>query len=201
MSVTPRRAELLARLEGTIRTVAARSVLMTDTVAGLVGLHSTDLKCLDLLLLSGATTAGELARHTGLTTGATTAVIDRLERAGFVRRLRDPGDRRRVLVETRPSRVKQIEPLYQRLAEATGKLNAGYDARQLAVVVDYLSGAIDLVAEHVTWLQTQPPLRRDAVGGPRRSRRPEPRPEQALAGAARREGPPTRGRTVRRSRH
>ena len=194
MTVTPRRAELLARLQETLRKVAAQSVLMTDTVAGLVGLNPTDLKCLDLLLLSGATTAGGLARHTGLTTGAMTAVIDRLERAGFVRRRRDPEDRRCVLVEARPSRVGQIEPLYRRLSAATDRLHDGYDDRQLRVVVDYLSGALDLVGEHLTWLQTQRPLRRSGS----RSRR-QGRAGQAGAGA-RRSAPRAATRTGRQPR-
>ena len=158
--MTPRRKDLLRQLDETLRKVGAQSVLMSDTVGRLVGLNSTDLECLDLLYLSGPITAGRLAGHTGLTTGAMTAVIDRLERAGFVRRMRDASDRRRVLVTARPPGILRIEPLYRRLAESTASLNAAYDDRQLAVVVDYLSRAVDLVAEHVMWLQTQPPVRR-----------------------------------------
>ena len=90
--MTPKRTALLKQLGETLRKVGAQSVLMSDTVGRLVGLNSTDLECLDLLYLSGATTAGRLAAHTGLTTGATTAVIDRLEQAGFVRRMRTTGD-------------------------------------------------------------------------------------------------------------
>lgn len=157
--MTPRRKDLLRQLEETLRKVGAQSVLMSDTVGRLVGLNSTDLECLDLLYLSGPITAGRLAGHTGLTTGAMTAVIDRLERAGFVRRMRDANDRRCVLVTALPPGIHRIEPLYRRLAERTASLNAGYDDRQLAVVVDYLSRAADLVAEHVMWLQTQPPKR------------------------------------------
>src|SRR5690349_24865620 len=87
--VTASRTELLRQLEEALRKVSAQSVLLSDTVARLVGLHSTDLECLDLLYLSGPATAGRLSAHTGLTTGATTAVIDRLERSGWVRRTRD----------------------------------------------------------------------------------------------------------------
>jgi len=143
---------------------------LTETVARLVGLNSTDLKCLDLLNLAGPTTAGRLAAHTGLTTGAMTAVIDRLERAGYVRRARDGHDRRRVLVEALPSGIKRIEPLYRRLATTTAQLHGSYPDRQLTIVVDYLSRAYDLVSEHVAWLQTQPPVRQR----PSRRRRPAP---------------------------
>src|SRR5512134_3441120 len=131
------RAELLQQLEETLRKVGAQSVLLSDTVAKLVGLNSTDLECLDLLDMAGATTAGRLAQHAGLTTGAMTAVIDRLERAGFVRRLRDPQDRRCVRVEALPRKFGHITTLYQRLAESTARLNKDYDDRQLGLVVDY----------------------------------------------------------------
>jgi DNA-binding MarR family transcriptional regulator len=151
------RTELLRQLEATLRTVGAQSVLLSGAVARLVGLNSTDLECLDLLDLAGTTTAGHLAKHAGLTTGAMTAVIDRLERAGFVRRLPDPEDRRCVRVEALPRSIRRIGELYRRLSEATAQLNERYDDRQLAVVVDYLSRAHGLAAEHVVWLQTQSP--------------------------------------------
>ena len=173
----PARDELLKALDETLRKVSAQSVLLNDTVAKLVGANPTDLECLDLLGLGGPTTAGKLAAHTGLTTGATTAVIDRLERAGFARRLRSTEDRRSVLVEALPERLRQIEALYQPLAVAVARLNEEYGDRQLAVVVDYLSRAVTLAAEHVVWLQTQQPLE-SAVSArrPRRRRRAAARP-------------------------
>jgi DNA-binding MarR family transcriptional regulator len=155
IEVTAQRKELLRRLDEALRKVSAQSVLLSDTVARLVGLHSTDLECLDLLYLSGPATAGRLASHTGLTTGATTAVIDRLERSGYVRRTRDAHDRRLVLVEALPAGIKRIEPLYQRLADDMAVLHAGYNERQLALVVEYLTRAVDLGATHVGWLQGQ----------------------------------------------
>jgi len=69
------RVDLLKQLEETLRKVGAQSVLLSDTVARLVGVNSTDLECLDLLEMAGPTTAGRLAEHAGLTTGAMTAVI------------------------------------------------------------------------------------------------------------------------------
>jgi DNA-binding MarR family transcriptional regulator len=145
-------------------------VLMSDAVAKLVGLNSTDLECLDLLGLAGATTAGRLASHAGLTTGAMTAVIDRLERAGFARRMRHADDRRCVFVEARPERIRQIEQLYRPLIAAVARLNEDYGDRQLAVIVDYLSRAVTLAAEHLVWLQTQPPLSRRPATRQRRRR-------------------------------
>jgi DNA-binding MarR family transcriptional regulator len=167
----PARPELLKTLDETLRKVGVQSVLLSDTVAKLVGANPTDLECLDLLALDGPTTAGKLAAHTGLTTGATTAVIDRLERAGFARRLRNTEDRRSVLVEALPDRLDQIAAFYVPLGAAVARLNEEYGDRELAVVVDYLSRAVTLVAEHILWLQTQQPLTTEApVRRPRRRR-------------------------------
>jgi len=168
---TPR-SEILKQLDETLRKVGAQSVLLSDTVARIVGLNSTDLECLDLLDMAGATTAGHLAERAGLTTGAMTAVIDRLERAGYVRRLRDPQDRRCVRVEALPGRFKQITAMYKRLAEPMARLHERYTDRQLSLVVDYLTRALTLAAEHVAWLQTERPL---AQRTPRLRRRPSTR--------------------------
>ena len=149
------RPELLTKINEMLRKVSAQSVLISDLVAGLVGLNATDLECLDLLLLAGPTTAGKLAEHTGLTSGATTAVIDRLERGGFVTRRRDANDRRRVLVEIVKSSVDRIAPLYAPLKERVKQLNRQFDDAELAAVVDYMTRALEAGAEHVAWLQTQ----------------------------------------------
>jgi len=154
------RADLLQRLDHLLRRVSAQSVLLSDAVADHVGLNSTDLECLDLLFLAGPTTAGQLAEHTGLTTGAMTAVIDRLERATLVRRSHDSTDRRRVLVEVRPQALERIQPLYDPLAAAMVRLHRGYSARELSIIVDYLSRAADISAEHVAWLSERPPANR-----------------------------------------
>ena len=162
---------LLKALDEALRTVSAQSVLISDMVATRVGLCSTDLECLDLLYLSGPTTAGRLAAHSGLTTGAMTAVLDRLERAGYARRRRDPADRRRVLVEALPRGIKTIEPFYAGLAGTMAELAAKYDDKQITTVVDYMTRALAIGAAHVTWLQTQPPIRSRGAMRARRSAR------------------------------
>jgi DNA-binding MarR family transcriptional regulator len=109
-----------------------RSQSATDrfdqAVAEALGLNRTDMRCLDVLQREGRMAAGHLAEATGLTTGAMTAALDRLERSGFARRVRDDADRRRVLVELTPKaagiaaefyseHVAQSERLYQRYSE------------------------------------------------------------------------------------
>jgi DNA-binding MarR family transcriptional regulator len=174
------RIDLLKQLDETLRKVSAQSVLLSDTVAKIVGLNSTDLECLDLLEIAGPTTAGRLAEHVGLTTGAMTAVIDRLERAGFARRHRDREDRRCVRVEALSRNFRHVAGLYRRLAESTARLHEQYDDRQLMLVVEYLTRALALAADHVAWLQTQRP----AVQRKTRTRRPRrvapPPPAQIL---------------------
>src|SRR5438034_2670026 len=92
------RAELLAALNEAARRQSTATVLFHAAVAERLGLSATDHKYADLIARQGPMTAGELADRAGLTTGAITGVLDRLERAGWVRRERDPHDRRRVMV-------------------------------------------------------------------------------------------------------
>ena len=152
------RADLLDALDRVLRQVGAQSVLMSDTIAGQVGLNSTDLECLDLLFLAGPTTAGRLAAHTGLTTGAMTAVLDRLERARFCAAA---GTRRSApgAGGGAPARARDPGPFYTPLATAMSQLHNRYGDRELALIVDYLSRALEVSAGHVKWLGTQPQFR------------------------------------------
>src|SRR6516162_7574108 len=129
-----RREELLAGLNNGFRQLSAATILFHQAVADRLGMNITDHKCADILSRTGPITAGELARHTGLTTGAITGVIDRLEKAGFVRRAKDPHDRRRVIVEPRIKRMEQvIAPLFQSMARSATNLCEGYTTEELAV--------------------------------------------------------------------
>src|SRR6516164_8923526 len=114
-----RREELLAGLNDEFRQMSTVTILFHQAIADRLGMNVTDHKCADILLRSGPITAGELAQRTGLTTGAITGVIDRLEQAGFVRRAKDPGDRRRVIIEPLARRMERvIGPLFQSMARS-----------------------------------------------------------------------------------
>src|SRR5262245_54483749 len=117
---TNRRA-LLTALNRAMRDASSQGVLYSQAVAEHLGVNSTDLECLDFVVLRGALTAGELATLTGLTTGAITGVIDRLERAGFARRERDPKDRRKVLVRALPVVARRIAPLFEPMERAASE--------------------------------------------------------------------------------
>jgi DNA-binding MarR family transcriptional regulator len=115
-----------------------------DAVGRKLGLNPTDLRCLDWLS-ERAMSAGELATATGLSSPATTTLLDRLERKGYVRRERDAADRRRVMVElTRDGRTR-IGELYGPLAREGGELLARFSDAELAMMRDFLAEAAELV--------------------------------------------------------
>ncbi|HEX5858019.1 MAG TPA: MarR family transcriptional regulator [Microbacterium sp.] len=104
-------------MTGVMREFMARAVLFQDAVARVGGINSTDMQAVGLLMSEGPATPGELAERTGLTAGgAITAVIDRLERGGYVTRERDVADRRRVIVTAVPETVlAEVGPIYGRV--------------------------------------------------------------------------------------
>lgn len=135
----PPRSELQKGLFVAGRQLSTATVMFHQAVADCLGLNVTDHKCIDLLLLNGPLTAGELAAMTGLTTGAITAVIDRLEKAGFARRQDDPADRRRVIVSVVVQRCRDIEQLFQPFAASFGELTDRYNDKELAVILDFMN--------------------------------------------------------------
>jgi DNA-binding MarR family transcriptional regulator len=140
-----RRTELVEALEGLLRNMAARGVLLHQAIAGRFGLNSTDIKALDLARAEENLTAGRLAEVTGLSTSAVTALLDRLEKAGFVERRRDPSDRRRVFVVSTGRHEEELGRIFGSISERTQRVLRRYDDGQLALMVDFL-GAVDSTA-------------------------------------------------------
>jgi len=149
-----KRSQLLAALGDEFRQLATATILFHQAIADRLGMHVTDHKCADLLLRTGPITAGELAQRTGLTTGAITGVIDRLEKAGFVRRAEDPHDRRRVIIEPFPERIeKEIGPLFASLAPAMADRCARYSLRELTVMRDFIASVHQVLYEQIPKLR------------------------------------------------
>lgn len=98
ISSISKKKESIDTLNLLIRKESRAAALFVHTVAKSMNMHITDIKCLDYLIDTGSATAGNLAKITGLTTGATTAMIDRLEKANFIRRENDPKDRRKIII-------------------------------------------------------------------------------------------------------
>lgn len=139
-SDSPKRLKLLQAVEAIARQSSAATVMFHQTVAERMGLSATEHKCADIIARSGQLTAGQLAELTGLTTGAITGIVDRLEKAGMVRRERDPADRRRVIITMTitPERQQQYRELFEPLAQATSELCATYSDRDLELIFDFM---------------------------------------------------------------
>jgi DNA-binding MarR family transcriptional regulator len=131
------------------RELSTETIMFHQAVADVLGLHITDHKCLDLIHRFGAMPAGRLGELTGLTTGAVTGIIDRLEEAGYVRRTNDPKDRRRTIVEpTRNSKLeKKVEMIFTPLHERMHKLLSSYSDDELAFLLDATTEFIEQTQE------------------------------------------------------
>lgn len=143
----------VARVGNLVRRMGAQSVIVSQTVAARFGLNTTDLECLDLIQLQGRVAAGQLAAATGLTSGAVTALIDRLERAGYVERADDPADRRRVLVRIRDGAIAEIAKVYAPMQKRMFALWSRYSADELAVIEDFLTRSLELSVNCVAELR------------------------------------------------
>ena len=145
----------LEALNRETRLSSTLTVLFSQAVAERLGVHSTDVETLDLLNLMGPLTAGRLAELTGLTTGATTRLIDRMERAGFAHRRPDPNDRRRVIVEWSAASAGRIMPLFEPLGRRLGELWQSYSDEELALVLDFTRRTNEILSEENQRLRLQ----------------------------------------------
>lgn len=134
------KSELLEEIGEQFRINQNRADLFDDVAAELLGINRTDLRCVDIVSRLGRTSAGELAREAGLTSGGVTTVVDRLERAGYVRRVADPDDRRRIWIEAMP-----------RVAELTisiwGPLKADWERQAAAMTREQLEFLLRFMLE------------------------------------------------------
>jgi DNA-binding MarR family transcriptional regulator len=127
--------------------LSTATVLFHAAVADRLGINVTDVKCFSLVQQRGPMTAGELAEQTGLTTGAITGIVDRLEKAGLVQRVRDLTDRRRVILEVRltPAQEQMLQQLYGPMGGAIAQLVEGYDAEDQAMISEFLVKATEIL--------------------------------------------------------
>ena len=126
-----------------------------DTVAAArLGVSDTDMRCLNIIENSRGISAGELAAGSGLTAGAVTGVIDRLEQHGYARRLPDPSDRRRVRVEVTPSFYRAAEQIWGPLAaDWQQTLASRFASGELELIISFLRSAGELGRRHLERLQ------------------------------------------------
>lgn len=156
MSRGSRREELEGAFGSAVRAYQTAVDGFDQAVADHVGINRTDARCVDLIDQAGGMTAGELARAAGLTTGAVTAVVDRLESAGFARRVADANDRRRVRIEATAKVWEVYEPLISpMLSESRAILDDLSDA-EIERFTEFLEGVSELQMRHTERVRALP---------------------------------------------
>ncbi len=138
----------MAALNREVRGWQADQELFDSLVVELAGVNRTDWRCLDILGTRGPMTAGQLAGAVRLTTGAVTGVLDRLEAAGLVRRIRDTQDRRRVIVERTDAVDRMAAPVYGPLIADAARAHAAFDVDELELITRFIRIERDLLARH-----------------------------------------------------
>jgi DNA-binding MarR family transcriptional regulator len=141
------RDELIAAADRGVRRIGTLATLHNHAIAELLEMHPTDQQCLDLLDWAEPLTAGQIADHLGLSTGAVTGLLDRLEAGRWVRRERDPTDRRRVLVRIREDHGPEAWEAYRPLAEAIDAYWASLSDDDLEAVVGFLEFGNTAIAD------------------------------------------------------
>lgn len=126
-----------------VRDYNISTILFRNTVVEKLGVNIADWECLGLLLQKGVSTPTELSEHTGLTSGATTAMLDRLEKSGVIERRRNPDDRRGTLIVIVPEKAAELTGLFAHAQAAQNQLLATYTDQEL----DFLSDFIDKLAK------------------------------------------------------
>jgi len=138
-----------------LRRSSAAGVLHGQTVARRNGLNPTDMECLDLILMGGPATAGEIARRTGLSSGAVTGLIDRLEKLGLVERAADPADRRKVRVRVREDRIGSLAAAFRPLEKRMQALLASYSEAELKLLLDFSEKSGEIMLARIAELERE----------------------------------------------
>jgi DNA-binding MarR family transcriptional regulator len=138
-----RRRRSIVAIKESLRDLRNQLSLLNHRVGARVELKDIDLDCLELINRHGPLSPSALARRAGLHPATMTGILDRLERGGWVARERDPGDRRAVVVRTRPERGGELFRLYSGMSTSMDRLCAGYSDAELELLADFLRRATD----------------------------------------------------------
>jgi MarR family transcriptional regulator, organic hydroperoxide resistance regulator len=145
-----------AQLSWRERQLATSTVVQFAAIADHLGLNITDLMCIGILDALGPITLGRLSTLTGLSSGSVTTLVDRMERTGLVRRVRDDADRRRVYLHLNHEQLAPLEQPYRLLNEAYWRFLDGFPPEQLEVVIDYLDKLLPFMSELTVALRERP---------------------------------------------
>ncbi|KWW21881.1 MarR family transcriptional regulator [Peribacillus simplex] len=137
-----------------MRGLGTRTILYQQNVATSLGLYNHDFISVDILRETGPITAGELAKKTGLTTGSITALVDRLEKFGYVRRQNDPNDRRRVIIVPEYEDKEEVYNTYLPLHNEMVKLVSSYTPEELELITTFLGKASSVLDDQIQQLSS-----------------------------------------------
>jgi DNA-binding MarR family transcriptional regulator len=152
-----KKQDLIERLIVAFRASGNQDAAFDDLAAQRLGVSQTDLHCLNAIENAGGLTAGQLAAAVGVTSGAVTGIVDRLERAGFAHRVPDPEDRRRVKIEVTPAFYARAGEFWGPLAaEWEQALGSRFTAAELARIVDFLELSAEIGQRHLQRLAESP---------------------------------------------
>jgi DNA-binding MarR family transcriptional regulator len=149
------REGIIQAINQKFREISTETIMFHQAIADVLGLHITDHKGLDLIYQYGPMSAGRLSELTGLTTGAVTGIIDRLEKAGYVRRVNDPKDRRRTIIELTRNKIleRKLEDIFTPLRNRMYKVLSSYSDNELAFLFNVLTKSLEQSHEELMKLR------------------------------------------------
>ena len=149
------REGIIQAINQKFREISTETIMFHQAIADVLGLHITDHKVLDFIYRYGPMPAGRLSELTSLTTGAVTGIIDRLEKAGYVRRVNDPKDRRRTIIElTRNKKLqRKLEDIFTPLSMRMHKVLSSYSDNELALLFNVLTKSLEQSHEELMKLR------------------------------------------------
>ena len=135
--VEPTKIDLIIRTNMAAREYGIQMTLYRNMIFGKLGVNGTDMECLGFLLSKRISSPTELARYTGLSSGATTAMLDRLEKEGFIERRPNPDDRRGTLIVLAKSGAEKVAPWFAPVGKAQNELISNYSEKELQLISDF----------------------------------------------------------------
>jgi DNA-binding MarR family transcriptional regulator len=154
--LSDKRDRLIAEIKKAMQDQQGQSTILSDAIADRLTVTPTELECLGTLALGGALSAGDLAKRTGLTSGAVTRLIDRLESRGIARRRSDPQDRRRVLVEITTMATRAAAPFYAPIERESDRLMDGYTESELELILAFVRKSYEFAKRHTERVEAMP---------------------------------------------
>jgi DNA-binding MarR family transcriptional regulator len=146
------RNQIVKEMDLRLRAFTTSAVLAANSIAQQVGMGMNELKCAEFLVRMGPMSAGKLAELAGLTTGAITGIVDRLEKAGWAKRVADPNDRRRVIIHPGPQETETVDGLYSAYMDSLTNLLARYSDDELVLMTEFIDSLTKLNNEQASRL-------------------------------------------------